>query len=367
MISEIEIVNIQPYEYAILSFSEKLNVISGRTHSGKSSVIRAIKWLLQNRPIGDKLLRDNTDNCSVTASFVDGSFVSREKNAKIGKNVYICSDINEPLSALKTDLPDEVKSITKMGEENLQSQGDKYFLIGKTPGKVASEINKVVGLQIIDEKRSKIKSIISDYSSQVKALKFQISDTEGELKSAEFIKADLLSPIIKKIEEDKTTLSSIISELTSVNTLISSIDYQRTKMLKAERIVSNEFAVRSLKGKISNHKEVVNKISFVSRVSSSIEILKTKVYHLNNFLLIEPEISILKDKVEAAFAIRLNIDKVSVLYEDITSLEEAKIHMLQSVAEYKKIINSLKEKLKYCSKCGADRKHWKLDKIKEGI
>ena len=53
MIKKLNILNFQSHKDTSLSFAPGVNVIVGASDSGKSAIIRALRWLIWNRPVGD--------------------------------------------------------------------------------------------------------------------------------------------------------------------------------------------------------------------------------------------------------------------------------------------------------------------------
>jgi len=53
MIQQLSIANFQSHKDTTLAFDPGLNVIVGPTDCGKTAVIRALRWLIWNRPMGE--------------------------------------------------------------------------------------------------------------------------------------------------------------------------------------------------------------------------------------------------------------------------------------------------------------------------
>lgn len=82
--------NFQSHKYSIVDFNEGLNVIVGPSDSGKSAIIRGIKWALYNEPSGDYFIREGSTECSVTLEFNDNVILKRYRSKY--KNTYILTD-----------------------------------------------------------------------------------------------------------------------------------------------------------------------------------------------------------------------------------------------------------------------------------
>jgi len=148
-----------------LEFSEGVNVIVGATDSGKSAVIRALKWVLTNRPSGDSFCSSWGGDTEVHIDFDNGQ-VSRIRSKK--DNMYLLG-LHDEFKAVKTDIPDEIAVALNMNDLNLQTQFESHFLLSKSAGEVAAHFNKVahldkidLGLQNINRWLRQIISVIAD-------------------------------------------------------------------------------------------------------------------------------------------------------------------------------------------------------------
>jgi len=369
-IDEVEFANFQPHSLTTLSFSKHLNVITGRTHSGKSSLVRGMKWAFQNRPRGDNFRRDNTpsgDSTSVSVSFSEGTFITREKNPKKSLNAYHSSESDEPFVALRQDTPEEILQVTKMGKENLMSQGDGYFLIGKTPGQVAKELNKVVGLEIIDSKAAKAKRAAAKSSARTTFIDEQIESKQNNL-STEFEGLDeiisdseLLTSRITSCKEDKATI-------TSISSIISSIDREQEAIEESLAVMSLVKDLTLVRQRLKLSSDKRQRIDNVSRLMSSISNLERKVNEEKEIISLSDETKELWNSVFRIAERRLKLSKVERLYRSIakerSSKEGASKLENECVLKRDELKESLKELQSYCQVCGSDKEHWNLGRIK---
>ena len=147
MISEIQIGYFQAHKDSVIEFDDGVNVITGTSDAGKSSITRLIEWVVMNRPSGEEFKNWHIPaKAAVTGQIVfDNGFIYKERNKE---NLYETPE--GALKALRTDLPPEITNITQMSEINIQSQHSPYFLIGEKPAEVTRKLNEIVGLTVID-------------------------------------------------------------------------------------------------------------------------------------------------------------------------------------------------------------------------
>ena len=145
MIESVKLKNFQSHKENTFSFTKGVNAIVGPSDSGKTAILRALRWLIWNRPLGDAFRSDWGGDTEVAVT-VDGQLITRYKHDnkhgyKIGKT---------DLKAIGTDVPEEVSTILNIDEINLQQQFDKPFLLADSPGEVAQHFNKVAHLENMD-------------------------------------------------------------------------------------------------------------------------------------------------------------------------------------------------------------------------
>lgn len=221
MIKQIEIKGFQAYKKkVVIKLSKGVNVVIGVSHTGKSSVVRSFKWCFQNRPQGDRFrhrLLGDKDPVNVGVIFSNDKKLSRIKSPS--KNVYTISGQDDPFQALRTDVPEEVKSLSRMKDINIQGQhpSEQYFLLTESPGAVAKRFNEVSGLSIVDKtitsvnkRKRALLSSIKVYDQEIKESKEEITDTEWVPEALKEVK--VLVALWEELEAQKKTVK-IASEL----------------------------------------------------------------------------------------------------------------------------------------------------------
>ena len=322
---------------------------------------------LENYPRGDNFRRDfmgDDESVIASISFSEETFISREKNPNKNLNRYITSEHKDPFDAIRTNVPKEISEITKLKPENLQSQGDRYFLLGKTPGQVSSELNRVVGLQIIDDKRKLIKGIVSDTTSRVKVLNSQIKETEENLEAPEFLNIDYLEGLLKKIDEEINDYNDRRLSLSNIAILIRNIERQKEVSDRALNIINNAKMFKQIEERLTELHLRSSKLSELWIIVSKIGIENAIIDQAKDIIAFEKHVTPFESRIDELNDRRFELSKIKTLVRGIEEKEKTKIHMLQKLAEYDNTLSELKERLDYCDKCGSDKEHWNLDRIK---
>jgi DNA repair exonuclease SbcCD ATPase subunit len=146
MIKSLHIENFQSHEDSRLEFDPGTNVILGASDSGKSAIIRALKWVIWNRPQGESY-RSHWGGGTRVIIKTEQGVVERVRGDNV--NSYLLNGDLE-LKALRAEVPEEVVRLLNLNETNLQMQFGRPFLLDSSPGEVAAHFNSVAHLSQID-------------------------------------------------------------------------------------------------------------------------------------------------------------------------------------------------------------------------
>jgi exonuclease SbcC len=80
-IKSLEIKNFQCHDHLALDFCTGLNAITGESDRGKSAVIRALRWLIFNKPDGQQMRKHGSKETIVSAELDDGTIITRSRSS----------------------------------------------------------------------------------------------------------------------------------------------------------------------------------------------------------------------------------------------------------------------------------------------
>jgi DNA repair protein SbcC/Rad50 len=227
MIKEISIQNFQSHKQTTISFVDGLNVITGSSDSGKSSVLRALLWVVNNRPSGDSIKNWNSspkdvvhvqlvaDNFLINKSRFNGKSTYNYKNGE-GDSIYY--------DAIKTDVPEEITEQLNLSEFNIQTQHQPYFLLNDSGGEIAKKLNDLVGLSVIDTIFKNLNSSILRTDRELHETELSIKEIDESIDSLAYLdsvmgEVDSLTLLVKEYEEIMESAFVISSSLESYNTV----------------------------------------------------------------------------------------------------------------------------------------------------
>ena len=188
MFTKIEIKNFQSHKNTVIDFNKGVNVICGETDNGKSAVVRAIRWVVENLPSGtDKINSKWNDNFKEPLSvklYTEKGWVERIRDKN--RNGYNISENGKELiklNAIGKSVPLEVKAFLNISDVNFQFQLDSLYLLSKTPGQASEYLNEIVHLDSIDKIMSLADSDKRQLNSEQKTVESDIKQLTEQLPS----------------------------------------------------------------------------------------------------------------------------------------------------------------------------------------
>lgn len=192
MIRRIQVQNFQNHERSVLDLAAHVNVISGPSDNGKSAIVRALRWVIENKPLGDSFCRTGTKDTSVLIDMGDVC-VERFRNGR--NNGYRMGE--ETFLATKGTVPTEIAAALDIAPPCLQNQTDPYYLLSLSPGEVARHLSQLADLSDIDAAIRKANSLIGKTQVEAKFAETEIASLESKLKDSEHL--DAIEVVLRRV------------------------------------------------------------------------------------------------------------------------------------------------------------------------
>lgn len=183
MLKKLQLTNFQSHENTTVDLHPGVNVIVGSSDSGKSALVRGLRWLVFNRPMGMSFRSHwaKKEEVRVTGETSDGHTVTRFRGNST--NGYLLDGAE--LTANGTEPPLEVRNTLNLDEDNFQGQLDSPYLLTLNGGQVAKELNAIAHLEVIDGALSRCRKGLMDVSRETQRVKEELAGVGRELVSYE--------------------------------------------------------------------------------------------------------------------------------------------------------------------------------------
>ena len=240
MLDGIKINSFQAHDESELEFGPGVNIITGASDAGKTAIVRALNWIVNNRPLGDGFINDNKEETCVDLVFDrqgDHCKVQRRRSRK-QINEYVVDEVGhngpqDPLpiqhvmKAFGSNVPEEVSDLLNLSDVNIQHQFSPYFLVLDPPGQIALYIRKIAKLYEIDETVAVLASEIRDCDKQRSNLNTELVTVEEKLVKLSEVDLDKLEKLIdecKLKEQEKGQISLQAAGIESITTELKQLE-----------------------------------------------------------------------------------------------------------------------------------------------
>lgn len=339
MIKSLEIHNYQSHKHSILEFDKGINVITGTSDSGKSVIIRALKWLATNRPVGDDFKSWWANEVSVTV-LVDSLSVQRIKNKKENNYSILNGAQASIFKAMKTDVPDEIKEVLNFTDINFQSQITMPFLLSESSGEVARYLNKIVNLDNIDSTLKNIEKRKRKANSDLNYKEDYLKELSESLEIYDNL--DEIEHLISSIESFYNDFKLCSQRFKGISDLISSISETQENIKGYDAVLEAEKSYKEVYGL---DKELLHLMTERTQLSIDIDEIKmieddiqehesilgaqNQCYELINYN------TELREKESIHAKLELDIDEIKMIENDIEN-ENKELEITQE--QYNKLM-----------------------------
>lgn len=244
-ISKVILNNFQAHEHTEATFDDGLNIIIGESNNGKTSILRAIMWVIDNQPLGTDFIMAGKNDCSVRIEYDDGTFIERGRTLK-DTGYYKVQYIDEngamqigEYRGFTNAVPVEVANIHQMPKVNITkdiethlnvlSQLDAPFLLTESPLVKASAIGRITGTHVVDAAIKESNKNIQSNKKTVKTYEAELKEKENELKAL---------PDIQLMSKFTNAYASIITKIKSLHDDIDSIGGSYTNIQNYENAIA---------------------------------------------------------------------------------------------------------------------------------
>jgi exonuclease SbcC len=202
MLERLLIQGFQAHDKLGIRFDPAITTIVGDSDTGKSSIIRALRWVLLNKPRGDGFLRHGASTMRVKA-LIDDITIERKRNTS--NNEY--SMDGKVYKAFGLDTPKPIADLASVTEINFQSQHDGPFWFNLSASEVGRQLNKIVDLEVIDRTSTRITSLSRSLNAESAVVDKRLAEAQDNYEKLSYIKdADTDLVKLEQLQEKKNNL-----------------------------------------------------------------------------------------------------------------------------------------------------------------
>ena len=241
---------------------EDINVITGSSDAGKSSIIRALYWLFFNRPKGvDFYKRTGTKEFWVEVILKNGTRIRRGRNTK--ESYYLLND--ERFVAVGMDIPKAVQDAITLLPLNFSNQHDSFFLLSQSKPEASRYILSLVGLdnmgnalRVAEGRRRKLTSQMATKEQELE----ELNEEQVRLRNV-----PEMSTRIKELSKKQTLIDTAKQTIVNLSSIISDIEEVEQGVIPIEEIDTllssiNEYTI--LHDAIHELQSVINTYASIS-------------------------------------------------------------------------------------------------------
>lgn len=292
-IKRIVLHNFQSHKYSVIELNEELNVIVGPSDSGKSAIIRGLKWALYNEPAGDYFIREGEREASVTVEFSDNIKVKRYRSKSKNSYHLFKRDGEEVIyEGFGTNVPQEIieamdiKKIHLDSDEsasiNLGEQLDGAFLLSEKTAVRASAIGRLVGVNVIDDALREGLRDSRNISTIRKNLDSTIIKIEGELEQYDYLIE--LNKRIKKIEVIKIDIQEKTNKYNKLAELYNKLIKTKTSLRETELYINKFKEIENIDSMVIKIEDLYKKHKYYSSKKQSYTTVRININEETNIV-----------------------------------------------------------------------------------
>lgn len=307
-IRKIELHNFQAHKRTVIEFDDGFNCVRGPTRAGKSSIVRALGFMLFDE-WHDSYIRNGAQSVLVKLVLDDGTVVVREKGPNLNKIILTHPDgTSRTFEKFGVTAPPEVKQALKVYPAkidtdlevnlNLADQDEPPFLLSNSSFTKTKYLNRLTGVHIIDT-------------------------------------------ALRGLNKDKLNLTS------EKNQRRMTLEQLDDKLLKYKNVAAIQEKTEIAKERIENIEEKLNKYFKLKEVQDRLNVLKVRekqtLTFLNWYKTYQPRVENLKTK----YNLFLQLRRLQLLLQKLNASE-------RQIGELRIEEQELMKQFKVCPLCGQE-------------
>lgn len=319
MIKTLRLRYFQAHKNSTLEFHPGINAICGASDQGKSSIIRAIRWIVENRPAGDSFRSHFAEKHNTEVSMIlSNGQVDRVKGPK--ENKYQIGE--EEYKAMGQKVPEEVTQLLNLRPVNIQYQMDQPFLLSLGGPALSKYLNEEVHLDVIDRSISNIRKKLMGNNTKLAAVELQkesLAKALSELPDLNGIDGRLgaVEQMERQAQQLKNNHTSLTNLITRIESNQNHVNNHRTVVLQSKKHWERIDTLHS------DLKTIVRKEEDLKKLSQRIQTMEDEKRDCTFIINQLKPITIIEEKAKTLIPITETIKKLKGLISRINASQTA--------------------------------------------
>lgn len=319
-ITKMVLENFQSHENTVLEFSEGLNLFTGESGQGKSSVLRGFAFIFENFGRNPRrFIKKGTDFARVTIHLSNGYVISRiiekSKSGKNGYEIYNPKDGSvESTNTKGLSLVQEILGFNKLNIDtgkdipiNFMKQGTSWFFVGDgyTSSERAKIVGSIYGTHYADAVIKDLEGDLKKYNTQIKANDKEKNTIQENIDSfsylpqmhAQITELEQLNVEVTELMTKKEKISTLLKEQESIENDIHELNDIIKELNHVENLYAEIYQVKDLMQKRNDIQKLYRSLTTIIADGKESKHVEEQLVNLPNAQLLLDEISkLVKDK-----------------------------------------------------------------------
>lgn len=313
MIKKLDIQNFQNHAGTILEFYPGLNIIMGSSDSGKSAILRALHWIIFNRPAGNAF-KSYWGGVTRVSANIDDCIITKERDKT---NTYFLD--SSEFNAVQHDVPEEISRVINMDKTNIQAQFDPPFLLQESPGNVAQFFNRVSNLNSIDTGLAKLNSWRNKTNNNIEQQTAAKEELERDLDTYQHLdEFEIRVVVLESLEKQRNDLQAQYKILVQLIKDTTRVDME---IQRVERIVMLKDSVDNIFELLNKKQVLVQQQDTLQGIVSALTKTHISIAKLTARVSLQEQVDICLDKISVRNRLASIIDSLYDIDIDSTQVD----------------------------------------------
>lgn len=320
--TNIELNNFQSHSKTKVDYSEKSNAIVGPSDSGKTAIMRGIRWVLFNEPSGAEFMRYGATKTSVSLYTNTGYKITRYRTRSSAGGYEITHPNGETTTyeGIGREVPIEVTNITqipllKVGKSELTFQIARQlegaFFLGMSGGDRAQWLGMLTGVNRLDDGIRNVNKELVRERANKKSAHESFVKTEMKLKDK--------NEKLRELQQRQGALTEMVDRLRQkqeqleyIGDMVTKLEQARKTIAEAEEKVDKYGAkLKGLRENLTSLYENQRKLQDIENIFAKVEKVKESKKKLRKLPILQKQIPHLKRKLSALRSTQEQMDLIA--------------------------------------------------------